>query len=293
MKIEKPIESASTQESSERPLPRPFFILLVILGLLVILTVLVYRMPVTNPFVRGVSSVIPYPAVMVNGSIISMEAYGNERDALMQYLSTTGFEQKPSEEMIQQTILDALVNKAAIRAIAFEKGIRIDQERVEQYYQDVLATQESEEAFAKELKESFGWSIGDFKKRIIESIVLALQMSEYVLSNDELQKDARAQIEQAQTKLEASDLSALNQDFGYQTAATFADQWPSVESLTMGDRTGIIESDTEFTIYYVQDRIETADETQLHLKAVTVPKKVLENLVDEYLATAKVRYFVK
>lgn len=292
MIIDKQVEPLA-ETSQTRSFPRLFFVLLVLLGVFVVLTVLVYRAPVTNPFVRAVSSVIPFPAVMVNSSIITLEAYGDERQALMQYLTTTGMEQKPSEEVIQQTILDALVNKAAIRALAFEKGVKIDTSRVDQYYQDVIATQESEEAFAKELKESFGWKTRDFKERIIKSIVLALQMSEYVLSNEELQKERRVQIMEAQKKLEAGDLSVLNQDLGYQTAATFTDPWASVELLPIGGRSGIIDSEAVLMIYYVQDRIETAEEKQIHLKAALVWKKTLENLVDDYLATAKVRYFVK
>ncbi len=288
MKIDKPAEA-----SEQRSFPRSFFVLLILIGCLVVLTVFVYRLPPGNPFTRAVASVIPYPAVMVNGSMITMEAYVNEQDALMQYLNTTGFDQKPSPDAIRQTILDALVNKAAIAALAFDAGVKIDQDRVEQYYQDVVRSQESKEAFAKELSETFGWSTDDFKERIIKSIVLALQMSEYVLSNADLQKEARAQIEAARTQLEQGDESVLKEDLGYQTVSSLPALWASTSSLPIGGRTEIIESDDGLVILQVVDRIETTYETQLHLMAAMVPKKTLENLVDAYLASAKIRYFVK
>jgi hypothetical protein len=278
--------------SLSRPFPRVFFVLIALLGLLVVMTVLVYRLPMNNPFTRSVVSVLPYPAVMVNGSMISMEAYINEQDALMQYLNSTGLEQTPPEA-IRQTILDALVNKAAIRALAFERRVKIDEDRVEKFYQDVVASKESEEAFAKELTESFGWSRDEFKERILESIVLALQMSEYVLSNPELQKEARAEIEAVRTQLEQGDQSVLKEDLGYQTVSSLPTAWTSASTLPIGGRTDILESDEGFVILQVTDRIETTEETQLHLVAAMVPKKTLEKLVDAYLASAKIRYFVK
>ncbi len=298
MKIDKPdvVAAQSTdpmQTSSSRPFPRPFFILISLFGLLVIISVLVYRLPINNPFTRAVVSLLPYPAVMVNGSVITMNAYLNEQDALMQYLDTTGLDEKPPKEVLRQAILDALVNKTAIRSIAFEAGIKIDQKRVEQYYQDVVANQESEETFTKELDEAFGWSTDEFKKRILESIVLALQMSEYVLSNPELQQEARAQIETMRTQLEQGDPSVLKEDLGYQTVSSLPAVWVSASTLPIGGRTEILESDEGFVILQVADRIETTEATQLHLLAAMIPKKTLENLVDEYLASAKIRYFVK
>jgi hypothetical protein len=286
------IETESSTATS-RSLPRVFFVLVAILGLAVLITALVYRLPINNPFTRAIVSVLPYPAVVVNGSMISMEAYINEQDALVQYLNTTGFEQKPSQEVIRQTILDALVNKAAIRALALERRVKIDQARVEQYYQDVVASQESEEAFAKELSKSFGWNTGEFKERIIKSIVLALQMSEYALANPELQQESRAQIEAMRTQLEQGDQSVLKEDLGYQTVSSLPAVWVSVSTLPIGGRTDILESDEGFAILQVTDRIETTQEIKLRLAAAMVPKKTIENWVDEYLASAKIRYFVK
>ncbi len=276
------------QAAPVRFLPRSVFVLLALIGFLVILTLLVYRLSLTNPLTRTVVSILPFPAVLVNGTMISMRDYIDEHNALLQYMESTGNEELPSDEIVRQTILDALINKAVIRELALRTGIKLDQERVEQYYLDVVQNQQSEEVFTKELNETFGWTREQFKKRIIESIVLALQMSEYVLANAEWQAEARTQIEQELT----APGSVPEKDLGDVAVLNLPSQWADVAQLPVGQRSGILESEREYVIVKVEERKEETSEVQLHLKAAIVPKKTLEDVVKEYLAKAAIRYFI-
>lgn len=275
-----------------KKLPKPFFILFSILGLLVILTILVYRLPLTNPIVKGVATLIPYPAVTVDRTLITVKDYLIEHEALIKYLETTGIKEKPAEDVLQQTILEALVNKAAIRALAAQYSVKIDQKLVEQYYQNVIEAEASEDAFAEELAKTFGWNKAEFKKRIIESIVIALQMSEFVATNEELQTGARAEIEQVYSRLQAGE-EVEKEDLGYQKLSELPQEWSVAKDLSVGGVSEILTNDQGYLILAVTDRIEAAEDSQVHLMAVMIPKKTLEDFVVEYLEGAKVRYFVK
>jgi parvulin-like peptidyl-prolyl isomerase len=310
MKIEKSEsvaeEQNSAQKSNDIKSRRPFFVLFSLIGLFVILTILVYRLPITNPFARSLTFIIPYPAVVVDGSVITIKTFLLEREALEQYLKTSQTSEIPSDEILQQTILDALINKTAIRKLAGKYGVKIDDELVEQYYKDVVEAELSEDDFAKELSETFGWSKSDFKKRIIESIVLALQMSDFVSNDDALQAKEKERIEKALERLEAGedfaivaeetrgeDESFYENDLGYQNIVDLPEQWTSAKDLTVGGISEIVEFDQGFAIFTVTDRIDAAEDSKIHLMAIMVPKKTLEDLVSEYLSQAKVRYFVK
>lgn len=260
-----------------------------LIGLVALLTVLVYALPVANPIARAIAATLPYPAATVNGTVITLHDYINEYDALKKYLETSAAPEQVSEQALQQTILDALVNKAAIRELSMREGVRLDTERVEAFYQDVVRTEGSEEAFAAELKETYGWTVEQFKERIIESIVLALQMSEYVLKNEAMQAEGRAKIE---AEL-ASPGTVPAQDLGVYLASEIPEEWSSVKELPIGGRTSILESDLGYTIWEVTDRTEAGGEAQLHLMAASVSKRTLEDFVKTYLDGAKVRYFVK
>ncbi|MBI2475362.1 hypothetical protein HYV69_02980 [Candidatus Uhrbacteria bacterium] len=303
MKIEKseaePSEQISSISLKDTKSLRPFFVLFSLLGLLVILSVLVYRLPTTNPFVKTVSFIIPFPAVMVDGSIITMRTYILEREALAQYLKNSGTTEPPSNDVLQQTILEALVNKTVIRKLASRYGVKLDQASVEKYYQDVVAGQSSEDDFTKELSETFGWSKTDFKKRIVESIVLALQMSDFVSKDETLQAPVREEVEQVYGRLKAGEdfltvsATSFENDLGYQNVADLPEEWKVVKDLPVGVLSEIIELEQNYVIATITDRIEAAEDSQIHLMTVMIPKITLENLVSEYLSNAKVRYFVK
>lgn len=270
---------------------RPFFIFLSVLGLLVILTIAVYRLPLTNPFVKSVATIIPYPAVVVDGKIITIKDYLIEHEALLKYLETTGMKEKPSEDVLQETILEALVNKTAIRTMAAKYGVKIDQKMVDQYYSDVIEAESGEDAFAKELSETFGWNKSEFKKRIIESIVIALQMSDFVSSSEEIQTAAKKEIEDVYAKLQAGE-EVEKEDLGYQKLIDLPAEWSVAKDLPIGGVSEILTNDQGYLILIVTDRIEAGEDSQVQLSAVVVPKKTLEDLVVEYLEGAKVRYFV-
>lgn len=295
MKIEKSVETFSIEESaiasrtnSRRSIARLAIFLSSVIGFFLILTFAVYQFPITNPLIRTIVSVVPYPAVLVNGTFITMNDYVNEQEALLQYLASSGYEELPEEDLMKQTILDALVNKAAINALAQKHGIKIDQARVEKFYQEVVESEGGEEVFVAELEETFAWSREDFKKRIVESIVIALQMSEFFLQDEEYQSQARAQIEQELI----TPGTIPETDLGFRSVSSLPDSWAPVLTLEAGEQTDIIESNGEYIILRVEDREENSQNPQLHLKFVVVEKKTLEEFVDEYLSQVKIRYFI-
>ncbi|MBI2077864.1 MAG: hypothetical protein HYT80_05770, partial [Euryarchaeota archaeon] len=131
-------------------------------------TIQVYQRPVTDPFVRSLAQVIPFPALSVDGKTGTIKEFLTEYDALQQYFDDAG-EQAPAQTQLEVAIADTLINKMAIQKLAQTYEIELDQERVEQYYQEVIA-QDGEEVFVQNLSETFGWTTEEFKKRIVESI---------------------------------------------------------------------------------------------------------------------------
>jgi parvulin-like peptidyl-prolyl isomerase len=177
---------------------------------------------------------------------------------------------------------------------------------VEQYYQDVLASQESEEAFVQDLTNTFGWTVEEFKSRVVESIVLALQMSEAILADESLQQSRRDTIDTAYTRVAggedfasvAKEVNArfdagLEADLGYIKLSIIPESWAAaVEILETGTTTDVLDLPEGYAIFKAEDRIVAAEDTQIHLLSITVPKVTLEEVVKEYLETAKVKRYV-
>ena len=277
-----------------------------IIVLCLVVTIFVYKLPIDHSFVRTIVSVVPYPAVLVNRTMITMNDYVIEREALVHYLQSSEEKEFPSQQVLEQAILDALVNKAVIRILANEAGVKIDQARVDQFYEEVIKGSASEEGLAKELSETFGWSEAEFKKRILESLVLALQMNEQVLKNETVQTPARLRIESANARLEKGEeflivakevnefvTPPVETDLGLQFVENLPEEWSVLKNLPIGTFTDIIDLPQGFAIFSVSERIEQKEGTQIHVLGIMTPKTTLEERVHEYLDKARVKYFVK
>lgn len=278
-------------------------VVVVVLVLLGLLAGQVYARPVTDPLVRTMASILPFPALTVDGKTVTINEFLTEYDALGSYFEDAGQEAPPTEQL-EIAIADTLVNKIAIKQLARQYGVELDEERVEQYYQDVIA-QDGEEAFAQNLEESFGWSTEEFKERIVESIVLALQMTDAVLADTQTQQPRRDLIDAAYARVQAGEdfatiakdvhagFEGIEGDLGYVKASVIPESWANqVNVLEEGQTTEIIDLPEGYAIFKLEEKIVAGEDTQLHLLSITVPKVTLEEVVDEYLTTVEVKRYI-
>lgn len=273
--------------------------------LLLIAFTQVYNRPMTDSFVRLMASVFPLPAVSVDGASVTLKDFIAEYDALGSYFAQQG-NGGPSSEDLEVAIADTIINKLAIRKLAAERGVEVDAARVEKYYQDIIASEESEEAFVRELDESFGWDVEEFKSRVVESIVIALQMSEEVLENADDQTLRRATIDGAYARLRngedfatvAKDIhsgfdASFESDLGYVKQSAIPLTWAfAVENLPGGSYTDVLDLPEGYAVFKVVERIAAGEEKQLRLLVLSVPKKTLEDVVLEYLEGVEVKRYV-
>jgi parvulin-like peptidyl-prolyl isomerase len=283
-------------------------IIVVVLGVVVLfgaLTQRVYSMPASSSFVRLVAQVVPYPALKLNGETLTMKEFFVEYDALAQYFSSQESVEVPPDDILEAAIADTLVNKLAIVQLAEKFEVEIDQDQVEIYYQDLVVTQGSEEVFEQSLDETYGWTINEFKTRIIESIVLALQMTEVVLKDVDLQAERIELIESAATRVAQgeefvavakevhSGFEGLESDLGYVNLDIMPNTWADiVEQLEIDEVSSIIGLDEGYVLFQALDRVVDGDETKIHLLSITVPKITLEDIVSEFVSESEVTRYI-
>ncbi len=310
-----PVETVPEASVSHSPSPVKRFLstgrgkaliaAVIVVALLAVASQQVYARPVDDPFVRTMASVFPFPALSVNGTTVTMKEYLAEYDALKKYFADQGGEAPPADQL-EIAIADTLVNKMAIVQLAEARGVAVDADRVEQYYADILASQESEDAFVTELQNTFGWSVEEFKNRVVESIVLALQMSEVILADSSLQQSRKDTIDAAYARVVGGEDFAtvakevntgfdagLEADLGYVKLSVIPESWASaVDALSIGSMTEVLDLPEGYAVFKAEDRTVSGDETQIHLLSITVPKVTLEEVVKDYLASVTVKRYV-
>ncbi len=306
--IEKMPAKKKTKKRSSKHLI--FKVLVAVIVLIVGVTYFVYNSSPLNSFSRMLTTVIPYPAVSVGGTMLSIKDYVSEYDSLVSYFKKTGEEgsaEIPKESESRDMILETVTNKIAITKLAKKFKVDLDKERVESFYQDLLDGEESEEAFEKDIAETFGWTVKEFKKRIVESIVLAMQMGEYIQGSEEIQQakkdfailshgrilageDFGAVAKEVHAKL----FVEMDPDLGFLKLSELPESWGSIVSdLQVGDVSEVIELSEGYAMFTALDRIVAGEETQIHLLSLTVPKVDLEQFVGSYLETIKIKRYLK
>ena|SRR3989339_57781 len=266
---------------------------------------LVYSRPPGDPLVAFLVSTLPFPAATVGPLTVSMKEYLVEYRVLKSSFESIEEQQPPSPEQLQEVILQTLINKKIISKLASDYGVIAEPERINTYYKQTILAQQDETAFAQELQDSFGWSVEDFKKRVVEPIVLALDTNTVVLTNTSVQSGPRLVIEQARERiLVGEDFAQVAKqvmepyglketDLGFFKTSDLPAQWrSSIEATQQGKMTEILESNEVFSLFKITERIVAGEDTQVHLLTVTIPKKTLETLVKEYQSSNEVKYYL-
>jgi hypothetical protein len=273
-----------------------------VVAVVVLVLGIVYTRPVSDSIVHTLGTRLPFPAAVVDKEWISMRQFFTERDALLVYFASLGdTEQAPSDSELTSNILDTLVRKVAVEALATRYGVVLDEARVDVFYQEMLA-EASEADFSSQLQESFGWTPEEFRLRIVEPVVLATQLSESVETNEEIQAGPRKQMEDAQARLAAGEdfASVASQISGTFEAANagelgvfsqneLPEEWVmALEAIQVGEITGVLDSPESLYLLKLKDRMVAEEEIKYALSAVVIPKMTLEDVVDAYLAEVRV-----
>jgi len=276
---------------------------LVLLCLILIggVTTFVYTQSPEDAAVRAIVEQVPYPAVLVNWQPITIESYLKERDALMKYYESAETPlEEGQEESVGNDVVETLVNKVAVDQLAVRYGITLDEARVEEMAAEL--TGDDDGAFNQQLKSQFGWTREEFEERVIKSIVLASQVSTHVAETESIQQPRREQMGSALERIEGGEAfadvatsiseqypSVRGGDIGYVKISQLPETWKeSVTSLEAGEHTGIVEEEQAFLVFKVIERVEAGEDSEVQLSAVVVPKRALQEVVDEYLSESTV-----
>jgi hypothetical protein len=300
-----PEPAAQDHPAAPRRALRPAWLVLAgALGLLLVagaFTSMVYLRPPTDGFVRALAGALPYPAAVVNGKPILLRDYLAEHDALTTYLASGSAPEGVDAAAASGNVLETLINKAALSQLAARYGVQLDESRVDELLSQVGG--ESGDAFAGELDKNFGWTVDEFRGRVVNSLVLASQLSEYVAASEELQHDAKAKAQGAVARLDAGEEFAAvagdasedesakaGGDVGFVPVAQLAGtEYEPILSLKPGEHTRVLSTADAFVVAKLGERVTKPEGEEVRLSVIVVPKRTLEQVVDEYLSQSKIR----
>lgn len=268
---------------------------------LAVMTSFVYREDPTGSSVRKIVSVIPYPAAVIGSHVITFKDYLVERDALSSYFASTAAQsgtEMPDEATIGKNILDTMANKLVVADMASEAGIALDDAKVEEFYATAMGGGDPA-AFETQLQTMFGWTPDQFKERVVKPVVLATQVGEAVAKDEARQAEAKQKAQAAYDRVASgedfakvatetsADSSATDGgDVGSVKLSDIPEEWKeAILALKPGEYSGVKEGAGYFMIFKAMERTGKDAEESVKLSLISFPKKTLEDIITEYLAS--------
>jgi hypothetical protein len=267
----------------------------------------VYLLPASDPFVRRVTSVFPYPIAVVEHRWITFRSFFQMQDAFTRVrFFPSEQEETPDETFIQEDTLDAMMDRALVELLAERYGLRLDANGVGKFMAVMTANGMSDAAFAREIEERFGFEVDEFIRYVIHPAVLAGQVRDAVFADAQEQGEARQRLERYASRVRGgeafADLFASTEgefdiqggDWGYVTIAEMPDAWRAmVPELAMNAYSDVLELPDAFSFVQVVERIEAPEGARYKLNVMMVMKRDLEAVKNELRQHVRVWRFLK
>ena len=153
-------------------------VFLVILGLIASAMYGIYFKTKDDATTRFVANVLSLPAARVGSKRISYSRFLRTRDAVRRYLSSPAGQADvavmPTEQELNNSIIENLIQQEMVKEIAAEKNITVSDDDVRAIFADVVSEAASSTTpdVAQYLYDNYGWNEEDFRQEVLRPALL-------------------------------------------------------------------------------------------------------------------------
>lgn len=168
----------------------------------------------SRDFFSGFLKRLPYPAAYVRGAgwvtsrellsaFDSVKIFYASQDFAAQGLRIDFSTQdgKDRLKIKERDILDKLVEDEIIQALALERGITITAEEAEKDILEKVNKVGNSQSLSLNLKQNYGWSIGDFRDKVVIPQLYLKRLMEWHAENDQVAQESRQKIKEIESQL--------------------------------------------------------------------------------------------
>ncbi len=178
-------------------------------------TVSLYLFPSLNRISKPAFSLLPFPVAMVNGKIINSREVSNDLEAVKNFYLNQDFsslnmrvdfstpEGKDRLKIREKEILDKMIEDKIIYSLCVKYGIKISsKEAQEELEKKITESGAEKKSLELNLKILYGWSLEDFKNKVIVNQLRLKKLFEYYQEKGKSKEKGFQKILQAQKELE-------------------------------------------------------------------------------------------
>ncbi|MGB0757063.1 MAG: peptidylprolyl isomerase [Patescibacteria group bacterium] len=276
----------------------------------------VYQSSFLSPSTKGtVTNLIPYPAGIVNGNVLTIATLRQDVAALNRYYAVQSedneyFDSLPADGDIQTMVWDRFVYQTLLVELADELSLGVNEDLLSEQLDAIIEESGSYENFEDRIQYLYGWDAGTFTQKVIEPFVLQEVVAAKVFRDESLRdmrktlaNDIRVELENDPSQFEAlafeyseDEASRLSKgDLGFFAEGTLSVDINNVlASMDSGDISDVLETGEGYEIIQLVQRLGGETGTpQLHVRRILIRYPTLELLMQEKQKNATVYRFVR
>jgi len=274
--------------------------------------VLIYKYKSQSKAVAIAATIVPYPAVSVNGSVLwnvaTYRQYLFELESIKKYLQYQGTDLKSDDgkkqlESMQKEVLTRLENNIIYAQGARKYGITVSQKEVDEQYNNIVTQAGGPDKVKSTLDKLYGWTVADFKEKIRDGIVQQ-KLGEKIAKDDKLNATANKQATDALKQIEeggdfaeiakkvSTDGYASNGgDLGFVSRGQLG--VPELEDaafkLEAGKVSGIIKTQYGYHIIKVTEK----KDDQIRISQILIKSTDIDSWLKDQRSKAKISAYIK
>lgn len=164
----------------------------------------IYRLDWQGAFVSGVVKIVPFPAARVDETAISFSDYLRSLKTAESFFArqkASGLLNDPSLNDIKKFVIDRQIESVLVKKLAQKYGQKVSSSEVNDKITSLLSSYGSADEFSQFLQDYYGLDISNYSKIFTEPDLLYAKVSQAVIADQKLNKQATDKINQAQEQL--------------------------------------------------------------------------------------------
>ncbi len=292
-----------------------YSVVIFIIVYVVLVGILIYGLGINNKITDVSAKYIPYPAAIIDSkNFVTIGEFDSNLKSIKSFYENQDFSQiglrvdfsteegKRRMKIQERQLLNKMIEDKVIEALARQNGVRITNEIVNQEVSRKLDEYGNKQSVEENLANFYGWTIEDFKKKIVKADIYKKEMEKILESQDSSGDKLKSKMEDAKKELESGrDFSDVARDYSEGSTAQDGGElgWITKEQLIAkldeavfgakeGERSGIIESELGFHIVEVEKKKTEEDVEMVKVRQIFVRKKNLADWLEEKMGDIKI-----
>ncbi len=280
---------------------------LIIVAVIIILASLVvaYRLPGRLPFLDHLLEQSFLPVALVDGSFVTYQDLTVEKEILQKIDEAN--QQTSSPEKLTSNAFDQLINEKLLFNLADHYGLRLTPIELEVMWQNgPVRTYGDEQQAADQVKSFFGWTVDQYKERVLSQQLLVDRLNAIVAVDPDVQADklalaqkiqqqaANKEVDFAELVSQYSDDTATKLtggDLGFFSAGTMVPAFEKAAfALEVGQVSAVVKTEFGYHVILVTDKKAAEGDQPAQVKAshVLISFNTFDSYVEQLRNQARV-----